>query len=154
MPTDPRCQQDTYLNLIIFPQRHGSNSILGSELFRQWGGHQTASRMMKMLILIHGNHGRHTPDVRRGTKVSLAALGPVGGNVFVKFHFFKQGKLCNVSKFGNKTSFPPRNNKTPVFEETLLESCLTQMSEKDLVCLVRPFTLELSPLLYIVEQKH
>merc|ERR1719339_552318 len=57
------------LNLVIFPQWHGPHPILSSELFRKGGRHQTAS------------------DMRRGTEVSFAALGSVGGNVFVKFHF-------------------------------------------------------------------
>merc|ERR1719221_1530689 len=62
------------LNLVIFPQRHGPNSILGSELLREGSGHQAAS------------------DVRGGTEVSFAALRPVGGNVFVQFHILSQGK--------------------------------------------------------------
>ena len=49
-----------------------------------------------MLSSSKENHGRDTPDVRRSTKVPFAALGPVGGNVFVKFHFFNKEMLCNV----------------------------------------------------------
>merc|ERR1719516_531903 len=56
------------LNLIILPDWHAPHVVLGPQLLREGGRHESPSY------------------VRRGRKMPFTALRPVRGNIFVKFH--------------------------------------------------------------------
>ena len=63
-------------------------------------------RRLQKLIIEYGSitthhHSQTVPDVRRCTKVSFAAFRPVGGNVFVKFHFQTKANFCKFYTLEN-----------------------------------------------------
>ena len=68
-----------YLDFIILPDGHGSDSILGSQLLREGSGHQASS------------------DMRRSRKVTLPGFRTVRGHVLVQLHLLK-AKNTGINK--------------------------------------------------------